>query len=552
VVLVGGVAFAVGAVTGNVNEVMGAERFADAWEERDFEAMHAELTEDSAERYPLPEFADAYRRANTMMTSRAVAVDDVTEGETRNGDDAAVLAVTFTTRAFGEVGSDLVLPLTDGSVEWAPHLIYPGLGPGERLDRRTRAPERAPILARDGTPLAEGPASARSSPLGAAALAVTGELGTPKPAQAEPLDARGFPPGMLVGTSGLELAFNDHLVGEPGGQLLALGGRRGQRVLAEGEPTAGDPLRTTIDPQLQEAAVSALGSLFGGIAVLDPSSGQVLAMAGLAYSAPQPPGSTFKLVTTTAALDAGIVELTDSFPVVQSAVVGGREIANAGDEFCGGTFAESFAHSCNSVFAPLGPEIGSARLVGTAERYGFNEPPSLFNAAALEAVDAPMSTLPESIPDDLDLGVTAIGQGEVLATPLELASISQTIANHGVRSPTAMVTNRGLGSEAEPVRVTSRQTADTIRDLMIKVVNEGTGTAAALPTVQVAGKTGTAELGPAPLDPTSEEQEVDAWFTAFAPAGDPQLAVAVMVVNAAGSGGEIAAPIARQVLDAAL
>jgi penicillin-binding protein A len=163
-----------------------------------------------------------------------------------------------------------------------------------------------------------------------------------------------------------------------------------------------------------------------------------------------------------------------------------------------------------------------------------------------------MSTIPESIPDELDLGVTAIGQGEVLATPLELASISQTIANHGVRNPTAMVTNRGLGPEAEPVRVTSQQTADTIRDLMIKVVNEGTGTAAAMPAVQVAGKTGTAELGPAPLDPTSEEQEVDAWFTAFAPAGDPQLAVAVMVVNAAGSGGEIAAPIARQVLDAAL
>jgi peptidoglycan glycosyltransferase len=552
VVLIGGVAFTAGAVTGNVNELIGAERFADAWEERDFEAMHAELTEDSAERYRLPEFTDFYRRAEVTATSREITVEDVGEGESRDGGDAARLPVALRSRAFGEIDGDLLLPLADGSVEWAPHLVYPGLRPGERLDRRTRAPERAPILAGDGTPLAEGPASARSSPLGAAALAVTGELGTPRPAQAEPLEARGFPPGMLTGMSGLELAFNDHLMGEPGGQLLAVGGRRGERVLAEREPRAGKPLRTTIDPQLQEAAVSALGSLFGGVAVLDPSSGEVLAVAGLAYSAPQPPGSTFKLVTTTAALDAGIVDLTDSFPVAQSAVVGGREIANAGDEFCGGTFAESFAHSCNSVFAPLGAEIGSKRLVGMAERFGFNEPPSLFSAEALEAVDAPMSTLPKSIPDELDLGVTAIGQGEVLATPLELASISQTIANHGVRNATAMVTSRALGPQAEPIRVTSRQTADTIRDLMIKVVNEGTGTAAALPAVQVAGKTGTAELGPAPLDPTSEEQEVDAWFTAFAPAGDPQLAVAVMVVNAAGSGGEIAAPIARQVLDAAL
>jgi peptidoglycan glycosyltransferase len=553
VVLIGGVAFAAGAVTGNVNELIAAERFAEAWEQRDFEAMHAELTEDSAERYPQPEFADAYRGAQTTVTSRTVTVDDVTEGEPPDGGDAAVLPVAFTSRAFGEVGGDLVLPLADGSVEWAPHLVYPGLGPNERLDRRTRAPERAPILARDGTPLAEGPASARSSPLGAAALSVAGEMGTPKPAQAETLEARGFPAGMLAGASGLELAFNDYLMGDPGGQLLAVGGGRGERVLAETEPRPGKPLRTTIDPRLQEAAVSALGGLFGGVAVLDPSSGQVLAFAGLAYSAPQPPGSTFKIITTTAALDADVVELSDTFPVVQSAVVGGREIANAGDEFCGGTFAESFAHSCNSVFAPLGAELSSRQLVGAAERFGFNEPPSLFNAEAREAVDAPMSTLPMSIPSELDRGVSAIGQGEVQATPLELASISQTIANQGVREPTAMVTNQRLGPEAESVRVTSRQTADVVRDLMVKVVNEGTGTAAALPTVQVAGKTGTAELGPAPLDPASgEEQEVDAWFTAFAPAEDPQLAVAVMVVNAGGSGGEIAAPIAREVLDAAL
>jgi penicillin-binding protein A len=559
VVLIGAGAFAAGAVTGDVNRVAAAERFAEAWDAGEFRAMHGMLTEDAAQEYPLDEFIEAYREAETTTTATDASFGEVEEGETRDGDDAAVVPVAFETHAFGQVGGDLVLPLAEESIEWTPELVYPGLRAGERLDRRTRAPQRAPILARDGTPLAEGPASARSLPLGAASLAVAGEVGAPKPAQDEALEELGFPPGTLTGISGLELAFNDYLAGQPSGQLLAVSGRRGPRVLAEGQPRSSKPLRTTIDPELQEAAVVALGDLFGGVAVLDARNGEVLAFAGLAYSAPQPPGSTFKVVTTTAALDAGVVSLSDTFPVEQFAVIDGREVANAYDEHCGGTFAESFAHSCNSVFAPLGVEVGSDRLVEASERFGFNEPPALFNDAATRAVDPPMSEIPESIPTDLDVGVSAIGQGEVLATPLELASISQTIAAGGVRSPTPMVTQRRLRPDAKPVRVTSRETANTIRDLMVRVVNEGTGTAAALPGIQVAGKTGTAELGPAPLEPgeevvpgTEPEQDVDAWFTAFAPAAEPRLAVAVMVVDAEGDGGTIAAPIAREVLAAGL
>ena len=147
----------------------------------------------------------------------------------------------------------------------------------------------------------------------------------------------------------------------------------------------------------------------------------------------------------------------------------------------------------------------------------------------------------------------------MLATPLQLASIAQTIANRGTRLPTAIARTPQLRPDAEPVEVTSKETAATVRDLMIGVVNEGTGVAAALPGVQVAGKTGTAELGPEALAPGDElgpgeepPQELDAWFTAFAPAGDPKLAVAVMVVDSEGDGGEIAAPIAQQVLAAGL
>jgi cell division protein FtsI/penicillin-binding protein 2 len=330
-------------------------------------------------------------------------------------------------------------------------------------------------------------------------------------------------------------------------------------VLAARRPVRGKPVHTTIDPVLQRAAVAALGGQYGGVAVLDARKGSVLALAGIAFSAPQPPGSTFKVITTTAALEAGVVELTDQFPVQTSVAIGGREVANAHDEACGGSFVEAFAQSCNSVFAPLGPKIGSERLVQSAERFGFNSPPDLFNQAAIRAVKAPQSTIPASIPSELELGVSAIGQGQVLATPLQMASVAQTIADGGSRSPTRIVSDRGLAPAAEPVRVTSEQVATSVRDLMIQVVKSGTGTAAALPGVQVAGKTGTAELGPKPLEPGKEatpgaapEQEVDAWFIAFAPAEDPKLAAAAMVVNADGDGGAVAAPIVRQALAAGL
>jgi cell division protein FtsI/penicillin-binding protein 2 len=547
--------FAAGAITANDNEVAAAESFAQAWERQDFKAMHNQLTDGSASRYPLAKFRNVYESAERTITAAQVSTGGVHQGETPEGEDAAVIPIRFETHAFGEVSGDLVVPLSDGSIAWTPNLVFPGLVPGEQLQRRTRAPERAPILANDGTPLASGPASARTSPLGSVATAVAGEVGTPKRAEAEEVEARGFPAGTLTGISGLELAFNNRLSGQPGGQLLAVAAGEGrQRILASGEPKAGKPVRTTIDPGLQRAAVSALGDLFGGVAVLDARKGSVLALAGAAFSAPQPPGSTFKVITTTAALDAGVVKLSDTFPVVQSAVVGGREIANAHDEYCGGTFPEAFAKSCNSVFAPLGPKIGSEQLVGTAEAFGFNSPPTMYNRAATAAVDPPSSSLPKSIPDDLDLGVTAIGQGEVLATPLELASVAQTIAAGGMRSPTPIV-DGGLGPDAKPVRVTSKETAATVTDLMEKVVNEGTGTAGAVPGVQVAGKTGTAEIGPKPFEPGQEpapgeqpEQEVDAWFTAFAPAGDPSLVAAAMVVNADGDGGTVAAPIVQQVL----
>ena len=287
---------------------------------------------------------------------------------------------------------------------------------------------------------------------------------------------------------------------------------------------------------------------------MNARTGDVLALAGEAFSAPQPPGSTFKIITTTAALQKGVVSLKDEFPVTNGVSVGGRFINNANGEYCGGTLSQAFAESCNADFVPLGPKIGNTALVRTAELFGFNSAPSLYAPQIVREVDPARSTIPKQIGDELDLGVSAIGQGEVLATPLEMASVAQTIANNGVREPTSIVSEKRLRPKAKPVRVMSPKIAAELTNLMIGVVKSGTGTAAAIPQGQVAGKTGTAELGPEPGQQNSSNpvQLKDAWFSAFVPASKPKLAIGVLFIDAGAAGGEVAAPAAAQVFSAGL
>ena len=142
----------------------------------------------------------------------------------------------------------------------------------------------------------------------------------------------------------------------------------------------------------------------------------------------------------------------------------------------------------------------------------------------------------------------------MLATPLEMASVAQTIGNGGVRQPTSIVANRKLRPDAEPVRVMSKKIAGELTELMIGVVTSGTGFAGAIPEAQVAGKTGTAELGPEPGQENEENpvQIKDAWFAAFAPAEKAKLAVGVLLIDAGAAGGEVAAPAASQILSAGL
>lgn len=553
--LIAAIAFALGASAGIPSSPQrdAARRFAEAWARGDFAAMYGELSAASRRSLAEADFERAYREAAEAATLRAIDPDSPGSAETSSGRTVVPVEVEAVTAAFGDVVGTIHIPFSGDGVDWDPSLVFPGLRRGERLEGHVELAPRAPILARDGAALARGPAEAREHPLGGAAIDVSGEMGTPSAEDLPVLARQGFGPDTPVGVSGLERAFNARLAGRPGGSLLAIGdGGASARVLARSRPSPGIPLKTTIDPRLQAAAVAALAGREGGIAVLDARNGDVRALAGQAFSAPQPPGSTFKIVTTTAALERGVVSLDDEFAVTNGVDVGGRFISNANGEYCGGTFRQAFAESCNADFAPLGPKIGNDALVATAERFGFDSPPSLYAPRILRLVDPPEPSIPKQIGSELDLGVTAIGQGEVLATPLEMASVAQTIANRGVREPTSIVANRGLRPHAGPVRVTSPKIAAELTELMVGVVTGGTGTAGAIPQAQVAGKTGTAELGPEPgqQNKPNPVQIKDAWFAAFVPAKRARLAIGVLLVDAHAAGGEVAAPAAAQVLSA--
>jgi penicillin-binding protein A len=457
-------------------------------------------------------------------------------------------------------------------IAWSRSLTFPGLLSGETLSRRTTLPRRATLLARDGSVLAEGEATGagpRSSPLGEAAGAVVGEVGPVPSSRRAALEAEGVPADADVGVSGLERALDSRLRGTPGGELLA-----GTRVLATAAPRAAPAVRTTISPAVQRAAVAALGSQLGGVVALSPSSGQILAVAGIGLDSVQPPGSTFKMVTVTGVLEAHVATTHSTFPYATYTTLDGVKLSNANGEECGGSLALAFAVSCNSVFSPLGVKLGASRLVAMAERYGFNQPPGIPGAVE--------STLPPAseIRGELDVGSTAIGQGEVQASPLEMATVAATIADGGHRPQPTFALNATPHTVAT---ATSTKVAHTVRRLMIGVVREGTGTAAAIPGVTVAGKTGTAELGSPSSSScageggseggssegsgesgsgesespsgcqgsSSNPSDTDAWFASFAPALDPRIVVCVLMVKD-GAGGATAAPVARQVLEAGL
>jgi penicillin-binding protein A len=269
-----------------------------------------------------------------------------------------------------------------------------------------------------------------------------------------------------------------------------------------------------------------------------------------------PPGSTFKLVTAAAALDSGKIDADTTIDSPASLDVQGSPLANADQSDYGDiTVEQALTHSVNTFFAQLGEDIGTDTLYDYMDRFGFNSKPE---------IDLPSDSLSVSgvfgeggkllSPDEgVDVARIAIGQERLLATPLQMAEVGATIANGGklmkpqIWKEVKDVDGRSIKTmdPEEQSDVMSEDSAAQLTEAMKAVVNEGTGTAGALSGIDVAGKTGTAEV------PGREECNGlpnQAWFVGFAPADDPQIAVAATVECTDGQGGTVAAPIAAGVM----
>lgn len=524
-----------------------ATRYGAAFAKGDYAGMYALLSESDRRNLTVERFAELQQEARETATVSRIRPGLVTEAD----GDRMRLPVVIETALFGELTGDLLLPIVKDTkttaIDWSQALSFPGLREGEKLRRTTTLPTRADILASDGTTLVKG---ADRIPVSDAALnSIVGQMG-PIPAEDRAAYARaGVPSDAFVGLTGLERVFETRLRGEPGGTLFA-----NDRALATTEPSEASPVRTTIQPSVQRAAVEALAGRIGGIAVVRPSNGAILALAGIAFSGLQPPGSTFKIITATAGLRYDAAKPSTQYPVETAATLSGVELQNADGESCGGTLVESFVHSCNSVFAPLGAKVGGENLVKTAEAFGFNEDLGIPGAATSSIPPAE-----ELGTDDLVLGSTAIGQGRVQATALQMALVAATIADRGERPKLTLE----AGQAPSLKRVIPRTVASDVTTMMAGVVSRGTGALAKIDGVKVAGKTGTAELRttqgecdaenppPGGCPAADDTTDTTAWFAGFAPAGKPRVAIAVQLVGQ-GQGGDTAAPAFRSVAVAAL
>ncbi|MGH2693290.1 MAG: peptidoglycan D,D-transpeptidase FtsI family protein [Actinomycetota bacterium] len=437
----------------------------------------------------------------------------------------------------------------DWKVAWSKGSLWPGIDGATRFDVVMRWPPRAPILDRSGRRLAVGAEDRRRYPFGSLAGSAVGHL-----APLERKELRDAHPlreaGDLVGASGIEEAFEERLAGEPATQVVVRD-RRGRIVEELGHARArpGRPVRSTLDVEVQRAAESAYGATVGGAVVLEPSSGNLLAVVSSssfdpnnyvgvvdvepfnrALSGLYPPGSSLKAMTAAAALDAR--EVTPSTELTGPQEYKGVRNFESG-EFGTIDFATALRHSVNTAFAQVAERLGARKLTRYAEGFGFNRAPRM----PLEAAD-PSFPFPE---DEGDLLWGAIGQAQVVASPLQMATIAATVANDGIRMEPRV-------ARSEPTRgrrVIRRRTAETLTRLMEGVVLGGTGTAAQISGVRVAGKTGTAEVD------VAGERRNHAWFICFAPAGAPDVAVA-LVSEYGGVGGRVAAPIARSILASVL
>lgn len=390
---------------------------------------------------------------------------------------------------------------------------------------------------------------------------------------------------VLQSATGIEQAMNRELSGTASSQFLS----RVDQIIT-GQPPRGSNVLLTLDPEVQRVAADALGTYQGAVVAIEPSTGRVLAMVtspsydtntlavhdsaavnttydellnaagdpltNRAINTLNPPGSTFKLVVASAALASGRFTPDSMFANPSSYVLPGTSttIHNFDGNTCGPgdqvSLATALRLSCNIPMAQLAVALGDDAIRDEAKKYGFN---TRFEIPL--AVSA--SRYPDGALSDDQTAQTGYGQLDVKATPLQIAMVSAGIANHGIVMNPRMVdrvvapdlTVQQTFENTEFGRALSEQDAATMTSLMIANVSNGAASGARIEGVDVAGKTGTAEHGPG--DPYT------LWFTGFAPADDPTVAVAVMIEDGGGLGQSgtsngIAAPIAKKVIEAVL
>jgi peptidoglycan glycosyltransferase len=394
---------------------------------------------------------------------------------------------------------------------------------------------------------------------------------------------RTYPPGSLFshavgysfvsrGSSGIEKSYNRELTGQEN-EFKSLIDQLG------GGTKQGDDLHTTLNARAQRTALAALGGQRGSIVALDPRSGAIKVMASVpdynpndvpgryaqlnrdrtsplfnrATQARYPPGSTFKVVTAAAALDSGKYTPSSVISGRNNKVISGVPLQNFGGTDYGPiSLTDALTHSVNTVFGEIGEKLGKRRMLDYMSRFGFGSKLGLdYPSEQITASGVFKGGRILGASDSIDIGRVAIGQERLQVTPLQMAMVAAAVANGGrlmeprlvdsVTKPDGALRLRNAPSERATVM--SRRAASDLAAMMSRVVQEGTGTAAALQGIQVAGKTGTAEV-------TNGVNQ--AWFIAFAPVQNPRIAIAATIERTTGEGGTVAAPIAKQVLQALL
>lgn len=507
--------------------------FASSWEDQDYEALAETTRGDDA--------AEILGGIDAGLGVDSIDVD-VGQPSVESGEGSASYEVTVSLTNADDWGWEGELPLVREDGEWwvdfSPEVAYPGLGEGEVLARTAVWGERGHILAADGSRL-DTPESSGSLQM------IAGSLGEADEDDIERLGPA-YDVGDTIGVDGLQRTHEEHLAGEAATTIVMADAEeaRGEgsveateeNTVATLDGSDGEDITTSIDPNVQSTAASAIMDADdpAGLVALRPSSGEILAAVNVpggfnrAFEGQYPPGSAFKIVSYSALLDSGMsTDATMNCP--EEYELGGWPFRNAGEaEYGSQSVTEAFATSCNTALvAELGDRVNGEQLLASAEQFGMNQPLDIgvtTNEPVFPAVDS--ATM---------LGSQGIGQGQVLTSPLHMATLPAAIADGSWRHPV-------LVNEPEPTDLpepTPIANAEAIRPMMRAVTTDGTAKDLDFQG-EVFVKTGTAEFGTAEDADEDDELPSHAWMVGYK--GDIAFAV---IVDGGGGGSSVAGPLAE-------